>query len=354
MRKLVRFLFQKAPIAAVVAIVISFLPLRQAHASLFSFLSSLFNSIGSEDVLGHPRVSPADHALSLASMPVLEAPTNADSKAARGGASLPIVDGNTLLPIGGPLASTGDHEEIHTDRITLYTVREGDNISVIAHMFGVSVNTIVWANDIKKGDLIQPGDVLLILPVSGIKHTVAKGDTLESIAKKHKGDREEILAINNLSSSDALEVGSEIIIPDGEPVIEASSISSSRKVAINAGALRDAIGYYMRPVAGSVRSQGIHGYNAVDLAAPCGTPIYAAAAGTVIVSRGYGWNGGYGNYIVITHANGTQTLYAHNMANWVTAGRYVNQGHAIGAVGSTGRSSGCHVHFEVRGAKNPF
>ena len=109
----------------------------------------------------------------------------------------------------------------------------------------------------------------------------------------------------------------------------------------------------MRPVTGP-RSQGIHGYNGVDIAGSCGGQIRAAAAGTVIVSKGYGWNGGYGIYVVITHANGTQTLYAHNATNWVISGQYVAQGQIIGTVGSTGRSTGCHVHFEVRGAKNPF
>ena len=110
----------------------------------------------------------------------------------------------------------------------------------------------------------------------------------------------------------------------------------------------------MRPIAGGHRSQGIHGHNGVDLAASVGTPIYASAAGTVIISKTGGYNGGYGNYIVIRHDNGTQTLYAHNTENYVGVGETVSQGQTIGTVGSTGRSTGAHVHFEVRGAKNPF
>ncbi len=90
------------------------------------------------------------------------------------------------------------------------------------------------------------------------------------------------------------------------------------------------------------------------MAASAGAPIRAAAAGEVIVSKTGGWNGGYGNYIVIKHANGTQTLYAHNSSNAVSAGASVAQGEVIGYVGNTGRSTGSHLHFEVRGAKNPF
>jgi murein DD-endopeptidase MepM/ murein hydrolase activator NlpD len=103
-----------------------------------------------------------------------------------------------------------------------------------------------------------------------------------------------------------------------------------------------------------VRTQGIHGYNGVDLAAGVGTPILAAAGGEVIVAKGSGWNGGYGNYVVIKHPNGTQTLYAHMSSTAISSGAQVSGGEVIGYVGNTGRSTGSHLHFEVRGAKNPF
>ncbi|TSC80291.1 MAG: peptidase M23 family protein [Parcubacteria group bacterium Gr01-1014_29] len=347
-----RYVLKKAALFAVTALVaLMFLPM-QANAGLFSFLGSLFGAEAGEN----GGVELQNSLLtSLHTMPLLDAPVNvAAGKAARGGAALAIVDNNTLMPITGPLGSIADVDDvIKTDRITLYTVREGDNLSVIARMFGVSVETILWANDISRSNLIAPGDVLVILPVSGIKHTVKKGDTLESIAKKYKGNLEEILAFNNVSADTALAVGDEVIIPDGELSVPSPTRFSGSRSVVNTGLLKDAGGYYVRPVNGA-RSQGLHGFNGVDLAASCGAPIYASAPGTVIVSKRYGWNGGYGNYIVITHANGTQTLYAHNSANWVTSGQYVTQGQAIGAVGSTGRSTGCHVHFEVRGAKNPF
>jgi murein DD-endopeptidase MepM/ murein hydrolase activator NlpD len=104
-----------------------------------------------------------------------------------------------------------------------------------------------------------------------------------------------------------------------------------------------------------VKTQGIHGYNAVDLAAPIGTPILAAASGDVIVANDGGWNGGYGSYVVIQHDNGSQTLYGHASAVLVSAGDHVTQGQIIARVGTSGRSTGPHVHFEIRdGIRNPF
>jgi murein DD-endopeptidase MepM/ murein hydrolase activator NlpD len=98
----------------------------------------------------------------------------------------------------------------------------------------------------------------------------------------------------------------------------------------------------------------MHGYNAVDLGAPVGTPITAAASGKVITSKQGGWNGGYGNMVVISHDNGTQTLYSHLSSNVVYSGQWVSAGEVIGYVGSTGHSTGPHLHFEVRGDTNPL
>jgi murein DD-endopeptidase MepM/ murein hydrolase activator NlpD len=113
-------------------------------------------------------------------------------------------------------------------------------------------------------------------------------------------------------------------------------------------------GYYANPVPGAELSQSIHGWNAVDLAIARGTPIHAAANGTVIIARSGGWNGGYGSYVVISHPNGTETLYAHMSKVSASVGQAVSQDAIIGYVGMTGDATGPHVHFEVRGAQNPF
>jgi murein DD-endopeptidase MepM/ murein hydrolase activator NlpD len=201
---------------------------------------------------------------------------------------------------------------------------------------------------------LSEGQTLVILPISGVKHVVVKGDTIASIAKKYSGDANEILAYNNLEKGDSLEVGSTIIIPDGEMVSAPKASSQSSVAGKVASGLKEVVGFFLRPVTKAVRTQGIHGYNGVDLGAPVGTPVLAAAKGEVIISRSGGWNGGYGTYIVIKHENGTQTLYAHNSSNTVSVGDEVEQGDVIGYVGQTGKATGPHLHFEVRGAKNPF
>lgn len=344
----------KALMLLVAGAVMATIPFRYAEAGVFSFFDSLFSG-GSNEITEEEAQLQSTLLTSLHTMPLLNAPVSVDgAKAARGGAALTIVDNNALLPAAGPLGSVADEDAvIKTDRITLYTVREGDNMSVIARMFGVTVNTILWANDIRSSNLIKTGDVLVILPISGVKHAVKKGDTLLSIAKEYHGDVEEISAFNGLRADATLVVGEDVIIPNGEVSLPVPSRSAGTRSITSNGFLQSVIGYFLKPVIG-VRSQGIHGYNGVDLAASCGSPIFASAAGTVIVSKAYGWNGGYGNYIVITHGNGTQTLYAHNTTNIASVGQYVTQGQKIATVGSTGRSTGCHVHFEVRGAKNPF
>lgn len=276
-----------------------------------------------------------------------------DSDLSRGGGDIIIVNNNSLLPESGPLGTIADIEDEAVPsegQISIYVVREEDNLYQIAKMFNVSVNTIIWANDIKRGDRINPGQILVILPVSGVKYEVKKGDTVKSIAEKFKGDTDDIISFNDLTASGQLAVGQVIIIPNGEWDIPKRSTPSGVRGANSPYYA----GYYMRPINGGVKTQGIHGYNGVDLANSCGAPVMAAAGGKVVISKSQGWNAGYGNYIVISHPNNTQTLYSHLIKNIVSSGWNVVKGQIIGYIGSTGKSTGCHVHFEVRGAQNPF
>jgi len=270
----------------------------------------------------------------------------------KGGGSINIVDGVAIAPDSGPLGANGDGEVKipKSDQISIYVVREGDSLSEIAEMFDVSVNTILWANDIGRRGLIKPGQTLIILPVSGVQHVVKKGDTIAGIAKKYAVKEDEIFDFNFLEEG-GLALGQTIIVPGGKIAQTVSSAGTSPRSYASSAPVYE--GYYLRPIGGGVKSQGIHGYNGVDLATYSGAPIFAAAGGTVLISR-TGWNGGYGNYIVIAHQNGTQTVYAHNQSNIVSAGQNVVQGQIVGYVGVTGRSTGPHLHFEVRGARNPF
>ncbi|MBI2109014.1 MAG: peptidoglycan DD-metalloendopeptidase family protein [Parcubacteria group bacterium] len=328
-----------------IALLSVFIPTQTAHAGIFSFLGKVFSNADE---------SVKEQGLNSQNVALLQAALNFDPNPSKGGGEITIVGDSALLPDSGPLGTIADVEESSSNgQISLYVVREGDSLSQIAKMFKVSVNTIIWANDIKRGNIIQPGQTLLILPISGVQYTITKGDTLAGVAKKYKGSVEEIMQFNGIADASSVSVGDTIIIPGGDVglPIQSSQVSSVR---VRGTGGPNYAGYYLRPVLGAVRSQGLHGYNGIDLAAPHGREVMASASGNVIIARDAGWNGGYGKYIVVSHDNGTQTLYAHLNGTIVHQGATVVQGQVIGYVGSTGLSSGPHLHFEVRGAKNPF
>lgn len=328
-----------------------------AHANMLQVtpLKVLFS--GQKETL-EPTTPTREH--NSQTTPLLQAATNLDPNAASGGADLNIIENKALVAESGVGGGFVEIINRKNDTISIYEVKEGDTISQIANMFEVSVNTIKWANGLERD--VQPGDSLVILPISGIKHTVKGGGTIADIAKKYSADVKEIALFNGVSVDTQLAVGQEIIVPNvdlaqSEPkkttktVAKTSSVTKSATSVASSGTSN----WMVKPVSGAIRTQGIHGYNAVDLAAPVGTTIYSAAGGTVIIAKADGgWNGGYGNYVVIKHDNGAQTLYAHMNSVSVSAGETVSQGIVIGSVGNTGKSTGAHLHFEVRGAKNPF
>jgi len=258
-----------------------------------------------------------------------------------------------LLPVTSPTgASIEFFEEGTTGEISLYVVHEGDTLADIAKMFGVSTNTIKWANELESSKL-KVGQTLVILPITGVRYQIKKGDTLKAIAKKFGGDVTEIEQFNELVASESLTVGDYIIIPDGEIDV----IVSDKKPTVqnNSKNLKNvAAGYYIRPIGVNSKwrvSQRFHGkFNAYDIASPTGTPILASAGGIVVRAKNSGWNTGYGKVVAIMHENGTQTLYAHMSETLVKVGDRVDQGGLIGLVGSTGRSTGPHLHFEIRNA----
>jgi len=308
---------------------------------VFSFISELFSSTDASA----EEIQPNSQNMALLQATISP---NQDSKETK--EEIVIVDGTSLLP---DIQKPTDTKTINEDQISLYVVRKGDTLPAIAKMFGVSVNTIKWGNDLK-GNTISVDQTLVILPISGIQHTVKSGDTLQSITKLYKGDLDEVLQYNNLSKNDKLSVGDVVVVPGGEVIAAPSRSSSIGKKSPSYPVYE---GYYMRPVVGGIRTQGLHDRYAVDLASSYGASILASADGEVLISKGSGWNGGYGIYVVIKHSNGTQTLYSHMSATTVSSGDYVKQGQVIGKMGNSGRvngPTGVHLHFEIRGARNPF
>lgn len=335
-----------------------------AEADVASLLSSVFQNknINRVQEIEFQTLSSTKN---LQNMPILSAPL----VAMQHGTSTDDVKNSskTIASISQGMALTNEnaafsdeYNDITSDQISLYTIRKGDKMEQVAKMFGVNVSTILWANDLKKGTQLQEDQVLVILPISGIKYKVKKGDSLASIAKAYKSDPFEIARFNNLDDGALISYGDEIIIPDAEgslaEELESKKIDSYKKTTtknISSGKA-DTTGYFSRPIIGGTRTQGIHGHNGVDLASSYGSAILAAASGKVVVSKVGGWGGGYGNYVVIQHGNGTQTVYAHMSEVLVQTGQTVSKGAQIGKMGSTGRSTGVHLHFEVRGGKNPF
>lgn len=324
----------------IVAIVLPF----SVHAGVFQALLP----VGTVEYIADDITESA----SLVDVAVLVAAQNPDPKSARGGADVLVEDG--ALVSTGPVGPNDiSASKSNGGEISVYVVREGDSLSQIAQMFGVTSNTILWANDLAKASAIRPGDSLIILPIAGVRHVIKKGDTLASIAKKYKGNAEEILSYNQLASASELVTGDTLVIPGGALHAEPAKVAiakkgSTVKTTVTAGS------NFSHPIPGAIKTQGIHGYNAVDWGAGIGTTVRAAAAGTVLVAKSSGWNGGYGNYLVIKHANGVQTLYAHLSRLDVGVGASVAAGQSIGTSGNTGKSTGPHLHFEVRGGKNPF
>ena len=278
-------------------------------------------------------------------MPLLEAPKNSNLSAGKNSGSINIVGGDALFANSGPLGTILDIQNMPATQISIYTVREGDTLSGIAEMFNVDINTIRYANDIKRGGVIKPGNQLVILPIPGIRYSVKKGDTVKSVAKKFGSEEDDIIAFNDIDLKKNLSEGETLIIPNGElhedEHLETKPSSPEAPKKKGYGFTYPLYtGYYARPVLHGIKTQGIHGYNGVDLADDCGSPIYAAADGDVIIERSSGYNGGYGKYLVISHANGTQTLYSHNSSNVVKEGSHVKKGPLIGYMGMTGRTTG--------------
>jgi murein DD-endopeptidase MepM/ murein hydrolase activator NlpD len=274
-----------------------------------------------------------------------------------------------------PDATTPD-VVVQRTKVETYTVQPGDLVGTIARRFGVNVGTIITANHLSKSASIKPGDTLKIPPVSGIMHTVKKGDTIGKLAKLYQADVDKITTANQLEDR-ALTVGDEIVIPDGVPVQVAvappksgsnvrpqtpktnipgksydkyeeliDTRSDSRSKPADAEVEKAPVTKLLWPTTQHVITQ-YYGWRhtGIDLDGDYTDAIYAAADGVVETA---GWNSsGYGLQIVIDHENGYKTRYGHSSKMFVKVGDRVKKGQTIAMVGTTGRSTGTHLHFEV-------
>lgn len=239
-----------------------------------------------------------------------------------------------------------------------YEVQSGDTLSVLAEKFGVSVDTIRWANPEKIKSVktvLKAGDTLVIPPVTGVVHKVKSGETVYSIAKKYDISAQGIVdfPFNDFTNDEtfALAVGQVLVVPDGVmPDVQPWSPTSSlaRVLTPDAGSV-SATGSWIWPASGKITQRFLAWHKGIDIANKSGGAILAADSGKVVMA---GWldNAGYGNRVMVDHGNGYQTLYAHLSKISVKVGQNVKRGDVLGVMGSTGRSTGIHLHFEIRTA----
>jgi murein DD-endopeptidase MepM/ murein hydrolase activator NlpD len=245
------------------------------------------------------------------------------------------------------------------EEISIYAVEPGDTVLGIAEKFGLQPETIQWSNPSLElnPDLLSIGDQLKILPLNGVLHTVAPGDTLSSLAKKYRVEVADVVSheMNNITDETAsLTLGMELVIPGGtKPYVARQVAAYSGPIPANA---TRGSGAFVWPASGSITQRFWNGHRAIDVGSWNGSPVKAADSGYVAIAGG-GWNGGYGNYVVVDHGNGYISLYAHLNSVFVRPGENVVRGQQLGTVGNTGNSTGPHLHFEIRYQgvpRNPF
>lgn len=244
-------------------------------------------------------------------------------------------------------------QEVPRQDIAYYTVKPGDTVLAIASKFGLQPETLMWSNsNIEQNpDRLSVGDELRILPVDGVLHVVKPGETLSSLADDFDVETKAIVGYtgNGLDSDAApLAVGKELVIPGGTKAFATAvpDVSGAYMVDTPDNAPQGS-GDFSWPTAGYVSQGYWGGHPALDIAGYVGSPVSAADGGYVVLAGG-GWNGGYGNHVIIDHGNGFTTLYAHLNSIFVSPGETVSKGEQLGTMGSTGNSTGPHLHFEVR------
>jgi murein DD-endopeptidase MepM/ murein hydrolase activator NlpD len=339
------------------------------NAGLLSFLG---NALGTETEAAEIQTDSSNSQ----TVALLSPSLTIDLKNTSDSATVNIIGDNALEPNIGPSGNEGKVLEMYASlpEISIYTVKKGDTLESIAKKFKISTASLIYANgDIPRNELTNEGQVVVIMPIKLSYYTVKKGDTIGGIAKKYGVEAQEIVDFNeNVSSSQDLKFGQKILIPGIDQVdLDKKGGSSKKSTSISSkpnsapkttakygtSSLGKTINGYIWPFpAGQGRvSQGVHDGQAYDFAAPKGTPIYSIANGRVTITKNGGYNGGYGSYVVVRFDNGAQAIFAHMSKVASKPGDVVKQGDVIGYVGSTGRSTGPHVHIEFRGGyANPY
>ncbi len=233
------------------------------------------------------------------------------------------------------------------DNMVAYTVESGDTLKEVSEKFDVSIDTIRWANDLPD-ETIKEGQVLKIPPITGVVHKVASGETVYSIAKKYKTEAQNIVnfPFNDFEDLDtfALKIGQVLYVPNG--IIQSDYVPDiqPQRATVKPGVVGSSS--FIWPTSGAITQYPTWYHMALDIADGGSPAIVATDRGTVVFSGCVRY--GYGCHVIVDHGNGYQSLYAHLSTISVQAGEAVSQGQALGIMGTTGYSTGIHLHFEIR------
>jgi murein DD-endopeptidase MepM/ murein hydrolase activator NlpD len=258
----------------------------------------------------------------------------------------------SIKPLGINLTSeeTPISQETVSTRTEIieYEIQSGDTVSSIAYKFSLKTNTVLWANNLSSFSLIRPGNTLIILPTDGVLHTVKSGENLSYLAQRYNVSSQEISDYNNIRAN-TIAINQKLIIPGATRLrapVQTIAVSPTPTPRPSSPAPTPSIdGKMAWPTEGHRITQYFSWrHNGLDVANKTGTAIYAAEAGVIEFS---GWSTGYGNNIIIDHGGGKKTRYAHMSRMFVVVGQRVARGEHIAAMGSTGWSTGPHLHFEV-------
>jgi len=251
-----------------------------------------------------------------------------------------------------PEIASIEASKIQRDKTIEYAVKEGDTIGSIAQNFNITSETILWENNLNKSSIIKPGQILRILPTSGISYKIASGDTLDKIARKYKAEKEKIIEFNKLANERDIQIGQNLIIPGGQayyaPPPTPARLAPIQQIfqPVSPVTPSDPTKMLWPTSARHITQYFNWRHIGLDIAGPFGTPIWAAESGTV--SKVAFLNYGYGYHVIIGHGGGKSTLYGHFQKIYVKEGQKVDKGEVLGEMGSTGYSTGSHLHFEVR------
>lgn len=242
------------------------------------------------------------------------------------------------------------------DKVIAYKVERGDTVSTVAKKFGISTDTVRWTNDLSS-DNLDVGQELKILPVTGMLHKVSKGDSVHTIAKKYDTEAQKIVdfPFNDFANPEtfALVEGQLLVVPDGVKPSERPSVPR-RQLYVAQGPVTISGSGFTWPLRGGVSQFASWYHMALDITSPVGTPVVAAHSGFVASVNVGTWDGGYGTNVIVSNG-GHSSLYAHMSGVNVGVGDSVIAGKTVvGWVGLTGRTTGAHLHFEIRQNGSPI